>query len=113
MKNYATRPNALLFLTSIPAKVPLVVLQASRSIHEAYPYAKAVPADRGIGSLGKSIETFKGEDLIIIKEERDTKGYDAGFQSYLWDRWVMDMYPLVLPHKVKRSLERLHVLCLR
>ena len=38
---------------------------------------------------------------------------DAGVQSGLWDRWVMEMYPLVLPQKVNRYLEGLRVLYLR
>ena len=55
MNNYATRPSALPYLIYIPSKIPWVVLQASRSIHEVYPYSKAVPADLGIRSLGTSI----------------------------------------------------------
>ena len=49
MKNYSTRPSALPFLTYTPEKNPWAVLQVSRSIYEVHSYAKAVPADRGIG----------------------------------------------------------------
>ena len=63
-------------------------------------------------SLGTYIETFKGEALII-KEEGSTKANDKGTHSYLWDRWVMDGYPLVLLKKVKRYLEGLCVICIR
>ena len=59
-----------------------------------------------------SLEKFKGE-AIIIKEDGDTKADDAGVQSDIWDRWVMDVYTLVLPHIVKLSLEGLHLLCIR
>ena len=54
--------------------------------------------------MGTSIETIKGE-APVIKEKGDTKAYDAGVQSYLWDIWLMDVYSMVLPHNVKRSLE--------
>ena len=60
MNNYSTRPSALPFLTYIPEKIPWEVLRASRSIHKVHPSAKAVPADRGIESLGTSLETIKG-----------------------------------------------------
>ena len=48
-----------------------------------------------------------------MKEEGETKAGDAGVQSELWDIWVMDVYPLVLPQKVNRYLEELHMLCIR
>ena len=51
MKNYATRPSALPFLTYTPAKTPLVVLRASGAVHKVRPSAKALPADQIIGSL--------------------------------------------------------------
>ena len=60
MKNYAARPSALPFLTSIPAKIPREVLWDYNAIHKVRPSAKAVPADQIIGSLGTSIETFNG-----------------------------------------------------
>ena len=62
--------------------------------------------------MGTYIYNIK-EESLIIKEEGDTKADDSGYQSYLWDKWVMDVYPLVLPHKVKRPIEGLHVLCRR
>ena len=61
--------------------------------------------------MGTFIETINGYPLII-KEEGDTKVDDSSVQSDLWDRWVMDVYHLVLPHKVKRSHEGLCVLCI-
>ena len=67
MKNYDTRPSALPFLTYIPAKIPWSVLRGYNAIHEVHPSAKAVPSDRGIGSLGTSIYIFKGE-VLNIKE---------------------------------------------
>ena len=85
MKNYATRPNALPFLTYVPAKTPWVVLRAYDTINEVHPSVKAGPADQIIGSLGTSIETFKGE-AINIKELGDTKADDTGVQSDLWYR---------------------------
>ena len=78
-------------------------------IYEVHPYMKAVPVEQIIGSLGTSLEKFKGEDPTT-KEEGAYKAYDAGFHSYLRDRWVTDVYPMVLPHKVKRYLEELYVL---
>ena len=68
--------------------------------------------DQGIGSFGTYIETIKGESLVI-KEEGVTNADNAGIQSYLWDIWVMDVYPLVLPQKVKIYIEGLRVLCIR
>ena len=62
--------------------------------------------------MGTSIDNFKGEGLII-KEEGDKNSDDVGVQSYLWDRWVMDVYPLVLLQKAKRFFKGLRVLCLR
>ena len=90
IKNYATRPSALPFLTSIPEKILWAVLRVSGSIYEVHPSAKAVPTDRGIGSSGTSIENFKGETLTI-KEEGDAKADDAVVNSDLWDIWVMDV----------------------
>ena len=87
-------------------------MQATGYIQKVHPYAKAVPEDQGIVSLGTYIEIFKGEALII-KEEGSTKANDKGTHSYLWDRWVMDGYPLVLLKKVKIYIERLRVLYLR
>ena len=104
MKNYSTRPSAIPFLTSIPAKNPWEVLQASGMVHKVHPSAEAVPADQIFWSLGTSLETFKGESLTI-KEDGGVKSDDAGVQSYLWDIWVMEVYPLMLPHKVKGSFE--------
>ena len=112
MNNCATRPSALPFLTYIPEKIPWAVLQASYMIHKVHPSEKAVPVDQIIGSLGTFLETFKGEALII-KEEVDAKSDVTGVQSDLWYIWVMDVYPLVLSHKVKRLLEGLRMLCLR
>ena len=65
MNNYANRPSAIPCLTYIPAKIPWAVLHASGSIHEVRPSMKAVSVDRGIGSLGTSLETFNVEALII------------------------------------------------
>ena len=79
MKNYSTRPSEIPFLTSIPAKILWAVLRDYDTIHEVHPYVKVVPADRGIGSLGKFIETFKGE-YLSIKEEGAARADDAGFQ---------------------------------
>ena len=62
--------------------------------------------------MGTFIETLKGESLTI-KEEGGAKADDAGIHSDLWYIWVMDIYPLGLPHKVKKYLEGLHVLCIR
>ena len=90
MNNYSNRPSALPFLASIPSKIPWEVLRASDAIHEVYPSAKAVPVDRRIGSLGTSLETFKGEALAI-KEEGSAKADYADIQSYLWYIWVMDV----------------------
>ena len=112
MNHYNTRPSTLPFFTYIQEKRPWAVLWASDAINEVHISAKVVPADRIIRSLETSIETFKGE-FLNIKEEGAAKAYYEGVQSYLCNRWVMDMYPLVLPHKVKRSLEGFLVLCLR
>ena len=60
MNNYATRPISLPFLTSIPAKIPWGVSRESGSIQKVRPSAKVVPEDRGIGLLGKYLETIKG-----------------------------------------------------
>ena len=79
MNNYSTRPNVLPFLTSIPEKTTWSVLQASEAIHEVHSSAKVVTSDLRIGSLGTSLETFKGEALTI-KGDGDTKADDAGFQ---------------------------------
>ena len=65
MNNYSTRPSALPSLTPIPGKIAWEVLRASVSIHKVHPYAKVVPTDQGICSLGTSIETIKGESPII------------------------------------------------
>ena len=112
IKNYATRPSALPLMTYIPAKIPWAVLRASDAINEVHPFEKAVPADQGIRSLGTSMETFKGEALTT-KEEGFAEANDAGVQSYFWDRWVMVLYPLLLPHKAKIYLEGLRVICFR
>ena len=111
MKNYSTRPSALPFLKSIP-KIPWAVLWASNAVHEVHPSATAVPADQRIGSLVTSLKNFNGEALTI-KEEGDSKPDGAGVQSSLWNRLLIYVYPLVLPHKVKISLEGLRMLCLR
>ena len=66
MKNYAIKPSELPFLTYIPSKTPLEVLQESVSIHKVHPSAKAVPVDRGIRSLGNYLGTIKWEGLIIM-----------------------------------------------
>ena len=71
-------------------KIPWAVLRDSDVIHNVHPSAKVVPANRRIGSLGKSIETFQGEDLSI-KEYGDAKSDDAGVHPYLWYIWVMDI----------------------
>ena len=112
MKNYATRPSALPFLTSIPEEIPWAVLQDSDAVHEVHPFAKSVPAEQIIRSLGTYLETFKGE-AFTTKEDGAANDDDAGVHSGLWDRWVMDVYPLALTHKMKRSIEGLRVLCLR
>ena len=93
-------------------KVPWEVLWASNAIHEVCPSAKAVPADERIRSLVTSLDTFKGE-VLPIKEEGYAKADCEGIHSYLWDRWVMDMYPLVFPHKLQISLEGLRVIYIR
>ena len=49
MNNYATSPSTFPFLTSIPEKIPLEVLQAFDVIHEVHPSTKAVPVDQYIG----------------------------------------------------------------
>ena len=77
MNNCSTSPSALIFLTSIPAKIPWAVLQESGSICEDHPYSKAVPVDLGIGSLGTYLMNVKIEALIV-KEEWGTKANDAG-----------------------------------
>ena len=82
------------------------------SIQEVSPSAKAVLADRGIRPVGTSLETVKGESLIV-KEEGDNKSDDSGVQSDLWYISLMNMYSQVLPYKLKRSIEGLRVLCLR
>ena len=112
INNCATKLSGIPFLTSIPEKIPWKFLWASGLIHKVHTYAKAVPTDQGIRSLGTSIETFKGEALII-KEEGATKADGAFVQSDVRDRWVMYVYPLVLPHNVKRYMKGLRVLCLR
>ena len=99
-------------MTSTPEEIFWVVLQASRSIHGVHTSTKALPVDRGIVSLVTSLETIKGESLII-KLEGDTKADDTGVQSDLLSRWVMEVYPMLLPQKVNVSLEGLHVLCLK
>ena len=103
MNNYSTRPSALPFLTSIPENIPWAVLQASNAVHEVHPYSKAVPVDQIIGSLGTYLDTFKLE-AITIKKYRSVKFDDVGVHSDLFDVWVMGVYPLVLPHNVKRSI---------
>ena len=60
MKNYATRPSVIPFLTYIPETIPWVVLRVSVSIHGFHPSSKTVPEDQQIGSLGTSLDTFKG-----------------------------------------------------
>ena len=112
MDNYSTRPNAITFLTYIPAKTTWAVFWTSGLINGVHLSAKGVPEDQRIRLLGTYIETFKGEALII-KEVGNNKDNDAGIHSYLWDRWVMDVGPTVLPHKAKRSLEGLGMLYLR
>ena len=62
--------------------------------------------------MGKYLETIKVEGLII-KEEGYNKDNDAGVHSDLWNILMMYVYHLVLPNKVKRSLEGLNMLCLR
>ena len=64
---------------------------ASSAIHKVYSSAKTVLANWEIGSLVTYIEIFQGEALII-KEEGGTKDNDAGVQSGLWYKWVMDVY---------------------
>ena len=73
MNNYSTRPSALPFLAYIPSKTPRSVLRDSDTIYEVHPYAKLVPADQRIRSLGTSLETFKGE-ATIIKEYGGCQG---------------------------------------
>ena len=75
------------------------VLQYSVSINYVHPPTEAVPAEIIIGSLRTSTETIK-KYAPIIKEEGSTKADEAGVHSYLWDGWVMEVYPLVLPPKV-------------
>ena len=65
MNNYSTRPSALPFLTSIPEKIHWAVLRASNTIHEVHTSDKEVPDYQIIGQLRTSLETFKGESLII------------------------------------------------
>ena len=48
-----------------PIKTPLAVLRASGLIHEVHPPDGAVPEYRGIRSVGTSMDTIKGESLII------------------------------------------------
>ena len=63
--------------------------------------------DRGVWSLGKSQGTNKGESPII-KEEGATNYDDAGVQIYIWDLFVFEVYPLVLPQKVKIALRGIY-----
>ena len=62
MKNHTTRTSVLPFLTYIPAKISWAVLRAYDAVHTS---TNAVPADQRIGSLGTSLENFKGESLTI------------------------------------------------
>ena len=82
MKNYATRPSALPFLTSIPGKTPWAVLRSSEEVHEVHPYEKAVPADQGIGSLGIPLKTFEGKSLTMKEEDLRSPTMQASSQIY-------------------------------
>ena len=73
-----------------PRRIPWAVLRDFNAVHEVHPSAKAVPENRRIGSLGTYLENFNVE-FLTIKEEGADKADDAGVQSDLWDRWMMDM----------------------
>ena len=85
----------------IPEKKSWKTLRASRLSHKVHPPSEAVPADRGICSLGTSQEINKGESPII-KEDGNPKADDEGIKTDLWYLWVIELYPLVLTPKLKR-----------
>ena len=81
-------------------------------MNKVHPTLEAVPSDNGYWSLGMPPDTNKGEPPAVT-EEGDTKSDNEGAQKYLWDRWVIEIYPLVSLQKVKIYLDGIRVLCLR
>ena len=73
MKNYATRPSALPFLTYIPEKIPWGVLWDSDSVHEVHPSAKVVPVEQRTRSLGTYIYIPLMEKPLLLSNRGLTR----------------------------------------
>ena len=61
--------------------------------------------------MGTSQEINKVE-AFIVNEEGDTKVDDEVVQIDIWYQWVIKLYPLVSPQKLKRYLDGIRVICL-